>query len=136
MFQDQIIDGAHSMDQKGPPSSETLQLRPYQALVTSRILDAVERRILLVAPTGSGKTLIAVAIIRHFVSQGLRVMFVTHRREITNQTSRKLYESGVDHGIIQAGFPPRLGERVQIASIQTVTARAFRTRSMELPPSY
>ena len=42
---------------------------------------------------------------------------------------------GVDHGIVQAGFPMRLNERVQVASIQTLNARAMRASSIELPPA-
>jgi superfamily II DNA or RNA helicase len=63
------------------------------------------------------------------------VLFLDHRRELTKQASRKLHDLGVDHGIIQAGFPARPGERVQIASIQTLHARAVRSRSIQLPPA-
>jgi Type III restriction enzyme, res subunit len=76
--------------------------------VISRICDAIAsgiRRILLRAPTGSGKTVVAAEIMRKAASQGRRVLFLDHRRELTKQASRKLYEFGVDHGIVQAGFP-------------------------------
>src|SRR3954471_11465509 len=113
------------------------ELRDYQRSVFEQIWDAVEaaqRRIILVAPTGSGKTVIAAEVIAEALRRGWRVLVVVHRRELTKQTSRKLHAIGVDHGIIQADFPPRPGERVQIASVQTLHARAVRTSSIEMPP--
>jgi DNA repair protein RadD len=113
-------------------------LRPYQAEVIARVeaeIAAGQRRILLVAPTGSGKTVIAAAIIASAAEAGRRILVIAHRREIVTQTHAKLYATGVDAGIIQAGFPPRLRECVQVASIQTLHARAIRGSAMEMPPA-
>src|SRR6202043_2507381 len=63
------------------------------------------------------------------------VLFMAHRRELIEQSSRKLHDTGVDHGIIQAGYPPRLGEPAKIASIATRHARAVRPCKIELPPA-
>jgi DNA repair protein RadD len=112
------------------------ELRPYQADVIDKFrsaVDAGQRKIMLVAPTGSGKTVIAGAIVGDAVARDQRVLFFSHRREITQQTSAKLYAVGIDHGIIQAGFPLRLHEPVQVASVQTLTARAIRGSAIELP---
>lgn len=112
------------------------QLRDYQIDVLRRIeseIAAGRRRLCLVAPTGSGKTVIAAALIAKAADRREHVLFIAHRRELIEQTSRKLHDTSIDHGIIQAGYPPRLGERVQIASIQTLHARAVRTRKIDLP---
>jgi superfamily II DNA or RNA helicase len=114
------------------------QLRPYQRDVIAGIeaeIAAGRRRVLLVAPTGSGKTVIAGAVVADAVGKQKRVLFLAHRRELIQQTSAKLHAVGVDHGIVQAGFPTRPGEGVQIASISTLHARALRTNKMELPPA-
>jgi superfamily II DNA or RNA helicase len=106
------------------------ELRPYQTEVIAefdRTVAAGVKRIILVAPTGSGKTLIAGAIIKAAVAAWRTVLVLSHRREITAQTSRKLYDLGIRHGIIQAGFSPRPLERVQVASVQTLSQRAIRT---------
>ena len=113
-------------------------LRDYQVDVIARFREAVaagRKRIMLVAPTGSGKTVVAGAVVRDAVDQRRRVLFFSHRREITQQTSAKLYAVGIDHGIVQAGFPLRLHEPVQVASVQTLTARAIRGSAIELPPA-
>ena len=91
---------------------------------------AGKRRILLVAPTGSGKTVIVADLIAEAAKAGRRVLVIAHRGEIIKQTHAKLYAAGVDAGIIKAGFPPRLGEPVQVASIQTLHARAIRGSAM------
>jgi DNA repair protein RadD len=111
-------------------------LRPYQREVIARVeaeIAAGKRRILLVAPTGSGKTVVVASIIADAARAGRRVLVVAHRSEIVTQTHAKLYAAGVDAGIIKAGFPPRLGEPVQVASIQTLHARAIRGSAMEMP---
>src|ERR1700730_4678619 len=60
-------------------------------------------KVLLVAPTGAGKTEIASDLIKRGVAKHKRILFLAHRREIIQQTSRKLHRNGVSHGIIMAG---------------------------------
>lgn len=113
-----------------------VELRPYQTEVIAKVDAAVaegKRRILLVAPTGAGKTIVATAIIKAAVERRGRVLFLSHRRELQVQAHSKLFEIGVDAGVIQAGIEPRPHVRVQVASVQTLWARAMRSRSMDLP---
>jgi superfamily II DNA or RNA helicase len=87
-----------------------IELRPYQADVIAefdRAVAAGQKRIILVSPTGSGKTVIASAIIKSAVAARQNVLMLGHRREIITQTSEKLFNHRVAHGIIQAGFPLR-----------------------------
>jgi DNA repair protein RadD len=112
-------------------------LRPYQSNVIEEfhrsVADGVSR-IILVAPTGSGKTIVGADIVRDYVRRGKSVMVLAHRREIIAQTSQKLFAAGISHGIIQAGIRPRQLELVQVASIQTLWKRTNHTKTMELPP--
>jgi superfamily II DNA or RNA helicase len=113
-----------------------MNLRPYQEKVIEdfeREVAAGKERIILVAPTGSGKTIIGSAIIKSRIEQRRRVLVVAHRREMIQQTSDKLRANGVQHGIIMAGEKDRPLEFVQVASIQTLWSRAVRRKSMELP---
>jgi DNA repair protein RadD len=92
-------------------------------------------KLLLVAPTGSGKTVIASELIRRWVAKFKSVLFLAHRREIIDQTSAKLTANGVRHGIIMAGIGPRPMEAVQVASIDTLHVRGVRSSAIELPPA-
>src|SRR5882762_62607 len=68
-------------------------LRPYQTDVIARVWAASEtgqRRIILVAPTGSGKTVVAADFVREARRRGQCVLFLAHRRELIGQASRKL----------------------------------------------
>jgi DNA repair protein RadD len=111
-------------------------LRPYQHDIIAefdRVRAEGKRRIMLVAPTGAGKTVIAASIIRKQVDNYKDVLVLAHRREIISQISEKLRALHVPHGIIQHGYEPRPLERVQIASVATLHARAMRSNRMELP---
>ncbi|GEP60934.1 DEAD/DEAH box helicase [Reyranella soli] len=116
---------------KGAP-----QLRDYQQAIVERIETAIQagcRRPLLPAPTGSGKTVIAAHVTTNAVTANQRVLYMAHRRELVQQASRKLYDLGLDHGIIAAGFPARPDAPVQVASIGTLYRRAVRSSVMMMP---
>jgi superfamily II DNA or RNA helicase len=111
-------------------------LRPYQNAFLAefdQVIAAGKRRIIGVSPTGAGKTILAAQIINSARDRGHHVLVLAHTREIIRQTSAKLFEHNINHGIIQAGFMTRPDEPVQIASIQTLWTRAMRTNRMELP---
>lgn len=111
------------------------ELRDYQSNVILNVNAEIavgNRRVLLVAPTGSGKTVIAGKLISDSVAAGERVLFLAHRRELIKQASNKLHAIGIDHGIVQAGFQSRQSS-VQVGSVQTIHARAIRSSRMAIP---
>lgn len=112
------------------------ELRPYQVDVVQKCRDqfaAGVRRILLVAPTGSGKTVISAEMVKTALEKNRRALFLVHRRELLNQAANKLHAVGIDSGVIAAGFEPRPGQLVQVASISTLHVRAMRTAKIYLP---
>jgi superfamily II DNA or RNA helicase len=114
-----------------------ITLRPYQINAVDRIEQALgeRRKVLLVCPTGGGKTEIASAVIKHKVELHKTALFVAHRREIILQASARLTANDVRHGIIMAGVEPRPMEAVQVASIDTLHVRGVRANAMPLPPA-
>ncbi len=107
-----------------------IQLRPYQRSAVDQVGQRVlggTRRLILVSPTGSGKTTVAGAIIASAVADNGRVLFLAHRRELINQAYRRLVELGIDEGnvgVLMANDPRRRpAAAVQVASIDTLRHR-------------
>jgi superfamily II DNA or RNA helicase len=104
------------------------RLRPYQASAIMQVRDAIARgvrRIMLAAPTGAGKTLLASTILSGFVAEERPGLFVVPRIELINQTySKFIAEDIIDIGVMQASHPLTNHLRsIQIASVQTLQRR-------------
>jgi DNA repair protein RadD len=70
-----------------------MQLRPRQRTFVDKSVAALDERgnTLGVAPTGAGKTVMASAIVGHYVNQGASAMVLQHRDELVDQ-NRKTFE--------------------------------------------
>lgn len=100
-----------------------MKLREYQKNAMREILDletAGVRKIILQAPTGSGKTAMASSLIASDTRLGRNTLVLAHRGELLDQMSRSLSDWGVDHGIIRAGRESSRSSLVQVASIQSL----------------
>jgi superfamily II DNA or RNA helicase len=102
-----------------------MELRDYQV----RAIDLVRgeyrrgrRAVLLVLPTGAGKTATASQLIAWAVARGRRCLFLVHRREIVLDTHRRLVAAGVACGVVMAG-EASVDAPVQVCSVQTLVAR-------------
>ena len=101
-------------------------LRPYQQQVVSGVYRKIrsrQKRILLFAPTGAGKTVIASQIVYDAVTRGRKLLFVVHREILIGQTYSKFKKFGVNCGFIKAGYQENRNALVQIASVQTLPRR-------------
>jgi superfamily II DNA/RNA helicase len=107
----------------------TVALRPYQTEAIEKAREALRagaKNVLICAPTGSGKTVLASHLIHESKQRGRRSAFVVDRLSLIQQTSDTFDRYGIDHGVIQADhlrFRPSLP--VQICSIQTVARRRW-----------
>lgn len=91
------------------------------------------RAVLYVLPTGGGKTVVFCFVASSTGSKPLdaknpslgnkRVLILVHRIELLRQTAAKLYENGVEHGIINPKFTPNPMANIQVASVQTLASR-------------
>lgn len=106
-----------------------VELRDYQANAFDQAREAVRagsRRILIVAPTGAGKTILATALMEMVRDKGRRANFVIDRLSLLTQTSETFDRFGVDHGVIQASHPRyRPSQQIQISSVQTLAKRGW-----------
>lgn len=113
--------------------------RPYQLDACRGVWRELFKRdvpsCLLQAPTGTGKTVIGANLIRRYREfQRQPVLVLAHRREIIDQTARKLRDAGVACGVIMADRPYAPMYDVQVASVDTLDAWVTRGK-IELPPA-
>ena len=105
-----------------------MEQRPYQKKLISDARLAIRENLpsksslLLVMPTGAGKTVVFSAIAKAAVERGNNVLILVHRRELIRQASEKLSLINVDHGVIAAAFEQKENP-MQIASVQTIIRR-------------
>lgn len=105
-----------------------ITLRPYQNDAVQKIIDKIldgTKKIILRAPTGAGKTIIASRIILGADKKGSRVLFLAHRTELITQCSQKLHDLGIYHGIIKSGHNPHMTAKVHVASVATLVNRKY-----------
>ncbi|AGO48459.1 DNA helicase [Cellulophaga phage phi18:1] len=81
------------------------------------------KRVVLCAPTGSGKTVTFADIARSTILAGRRVIVVVDRKELLDQAVKKLREYGLNPQIIQGQRPVRPGQNCYVATIQTLIKR-------------
>lgn len=99
-------------------------LRPYQDKAVSAILkewSEGRRKTLLILPTGCGKTVVFVEVIKRQIEQGNRVLVLAHRGELLEQAASKLKSADIDSAIEKASETAwDTGYKVVIGSIQTL----------------
>jgi DNA repair protein RadD len=104
-----------------------LELRPYQSAILDKLRAAFiegHRAIVLVAPTGAGKTEMAMELLGATADNSKRGAMVLDRIVLCNQTSARLDKYGIDHGVLQAGhWRFRPDRAIQVCSAQTLEKR-------------
>ena len=117
----------------------TFQLRPYQQSLLCDVQDALAAepngRLMLQLPTGGGKTVIAGALLADWLRDGRKAVWLTHRKELAEQTRRMLTDAGVS-AITNVNWTPGEGapamdSRVVILMAQTVGRRIGRREVRE-----
>ncbi len=108
-----------------------IELRDYQHRAVSLVRGAMRnggKRVVLVLPTGAGKTRTGSAIVERAVAKGSRVMWLAHRTELIEQTAKTLHGFGLPVGVVAASsaWPIDAAAPVQVCSIQTLLAREHR----------
>ena len=103
-----------------------MQLRKYQQDSIIHLRQSLangNRTPLLMAPTGAGKTRIAVEIIKMALAKNKAVMFVVDMIQLIKQTSETFDNHGLDHNIIQGSTIRWSEQQLYLASVQTLRNR-------------
>jgi len=106
--------------------SEIFELRKYQTeavkLVREKLIQKY-KRILLVLPTGSGKTHTIGDIASKTIENGHKVLALMHRRQLVEQMVDRFADCNVYAGMIMSGMDSELSKPCQIGTIQTYSRR-------------
>ena len=106
-----------------------MQLRPYQQKAKNNSRSAFQKgnkAIILQAPTGSGKTVIFSDITSAVVSKGKTVIIVVDRKELLEQSEKKLRSYGLFPEIITGGKKfINYRAKCYVATVQTLKRRQY-----------
>lgn len=101
------------------------QIRDHQSKFINDLREALRfhQSVLGQAPTGMGKTVCGATMVGTASSRGAPVIFMVHRRELLEQTSKTFSRAGIPHTFIASGkhYNPRI--RVAIATVGTLANR-------------
>lgn len=104
-------------------------LRPYQIESIQRLRDGIRNGLknqILCSPTGSGKSVMAIHLLREAANKESRCVFVAERITLIDQFSVMLDAAGLPHGVHQGDHWRREpGQRIQVASAQTLHRRGW-----------
>jgi len=84
------------------------KLYPFQETTVKQVLDEIRKNgtdfnLLYQLPTGGGKTVIFSEIARQYIEEwNKKVLILTHRIELSVQTSKQLFAIGVDNKVISS----------------------------------
>lgn len=111
-----------------------ITLRPYQQHVIDDTRAALQRArsVLVVAPTGSGKTVLAAYMLGTARTKGRTAWFLAHRDFLLDQTAATFDSVGIPYGFIAAGRPFNPAHAVQIVSIGTASRRLDRLTAPDI----
>src|SRR5229473_3201581 len=110
------------------PITMSSVLRPHQNRVIAEVDRAIVdgyRRIVVMAPTGFGKTIVGAVLTEKIRVGGGRTIFTVPALSLIDQTVEKFWAEGLrDVGVMQANHVlTNYARPVQIASVQTLARR-------------
>lgn len=116
-----------------------IHLRPYQQRAIDQLRASLregKKRIVLCAPTGAGKTVIFSAMAYSAIQKQKRVLIVTDRVELLNQSGGALNRLDLHAERIEAGNECRFDQLLYVAMIETLHRRLKDARYLKLLQSF
>lgn len=108
------------------PDPRAFQIKAMHGIAES--ISNGHNNLMLMSPTGSGKSYIGMRLVYKALKAGKRVMFLCDRINLVNQASKNAFRYGLgDHGIIQGDnkHMEDWSKPFQIASVQSIASRGW-----------
>lgn len=104
-----------------------MKLRQYQQDTIQEIRNSLKtglKRVMVMSPTGSGKTVLAATIVKNASEKGKRTWFICDNVELVEQTIETFEKFGLSVGVIQ-GIHEKTDytKQIQVVTAQTITRR-------------
>lgn len=103
---------------------------PWQTRALEEAIEACKKRekVVITAPTGAGKSIIFIGLIRWALDHGLKIGVYCCRNLLLQQLKAGLERAGVDFGIMAAQYrkEKRMSAKAQLCSLDTVYAAVQR----------
>ena len=102
-----------------------IQLRPYQNEIIESLRNSFKRnrRTILCAPTGAGKTIMFTYLISEHLKRGGNVLVLTHRSELLKQAGSSFEKFGLTPEYITSGSKPDLQAKLHVGMVETIDRR-------------
>jgi superfamily II DNA or RNA helicase len=107
-----------------------MQLRPYQLSLIEEVKTKFikgKKRVILCAPTGSGKTVIFTKVVIDTLQKDMfaRVLIITDRIELVKQTFKSLHKAGAEPSLYNAQISPKkiVTDRCVVGMVETIKRR-------------
>ena len=102
-----------------------IKLRPYQNDIIQSLRNSFKRnrRTILCAPTGAGKTIMFTYLISEHLKRGGNVLVLTHRSELLKQAGSSFEKFGLTPEYITSGSKPDLQARLHVGMVETIDRR-------------
>lgn len=103
-----------------------MKLRKYQEKIISKLRKSItenNKKIILCAPTGSGKTIMFTFMVKNHLDRGGKILIFTHRKELLKQSGGAFNKFGIEPTYIEAGKYPSLNDNLHVSMIETFCRR-------------
>lgn len=103
-----------------------IELRDYQKTIIENIRQSFikgNKRVILCAPTGSGKTVMFTYMVKNAIDKGGMVLIFTHRSELLKQSSKTFANFGLKPELITANSKPNLDYDLHVSMVETFNRR-------------
>jgi superfamily II DNA or RNA helicase len=102
------------------------KLRDYQLRIIDSIRESFKKnnkRVILCAATGAGKTAIFSFMVSEHFKRGGRILIFTHRKELLSQAGGSFEKFNLNPEYIKAGEYPKLTDNLHVAMVETFNRR-------------